>query len=119
MNFDKECIIYENKICDNCGDCNFCDINPDKVCDNCGICLEGYDYTGIQIDDLLVDKLDSQKSYNEYSKDDWKFLKEYDNDTDSEVIFIDDIENPNDNLQNNHQPHKDKNHNHDCCHEDY
>lgn len=24
----KECVIYEGKICDNCGECDFCDLNP-------------------------------------------------------------------------------------------
>lgn len=52
----KECTIYENKICDGCGDCDFCDLNPDKICDNCGRCIAIEDeYNTLEIDDLLID----------------------------------------------------------------
>lgn len=53
--YNKNCILYDNKTCDECGDCNFCDINSDKICDNCGECLSQYDYTGIQVDDLIIE----------------------------------------------------------------
>jgi len=51
----KSCVIYDNKICDDCGDCNFCDINPDKICDNCGKCLPQYDYNTIEIDGFIIE----------------------------------------------------------------
>jgi hypothetical protein len=48
------CILDENKICDNCQECNMCDLNPDKVCDNCGKCIEdGRDYEIIEIDKII------------------------------------------------------------------
>jgi hypothetical protein len=50
-----ECVIYGNKICDNCGECDLCDITPGKICDNCGRCMEEGDYRSIQIDELIVD----------------------------------------------------------------
>ena len=52
---NKECIIYDDKICDMCGDCNFCDLNPDKICDSCGQCVDDYDYSGVEIDKLILD----------------------------------------------------------------
>lgn len=36
----SECVIYDNKICDGCGECMMCDLDPTKKCDNCGKCLE-------------------------------------------------------------------------------
>ena len=36
----KRCILDDDKICDNCPECEMCDLNPDKVCDNCGKCIE-------------------------------------------------------------------------------
>ena len=35
----KECVLFD-KICDNCGECMFCDLDPTKLCDNCGKCVE-------------------------------------------------------------------------------
>ena len=35
----KKCVLDENKICDDCGECNYCDLNPFKICDNCGKCI--------------------------------------------------------------------------------
>lgn len=40
MNIGKECELYDNKICDGCGECDRCDLNPEKVCDNCEKCLQ-------------------------------------------------------------------------------
>lgn len=37
----KECMLYENKICNNCGECLVCDLDPGKTCDNCGKCIDG------------------------------------------------------------------------------
>lgn len=36
----KICILDDEKICDNCNDCQMCDLEPSKVCDNCGKCIE-------------------------------------------------------------------------------
>ena len=35
----KNCILYEGKICNDCGECMRCDLDPNKICDNCGKCL--------------------------------------------------------------------------------
>lgn len=47
----KMCILYDNRICDNCGECNMCDLDPKKVCDSCGACLETEeDYNTLDVD---------------------------------------------------------------------
>ena len=39
----KKCVLYDDKICDNCGECMRCDLDPNKLCDNCGKCLKKND----------------------------------------------------------------------------
>ena len=34
------CVIDENKICDDCGECSKCLLDPKKKCDSCGDCLK-------------------------------------------------------------------------------
>ncbi|WP_139904589.1 hypothetical protein [Clostridium thermarum] len=50
----KSCIFTLNKICDNCGACNICDLNSKKICNNCGKCLEtaNNDYKEVIIDEI-------------------------------------------------------------------
>lgn len=55
----KMCILEDNKVCDNCGDCNKCDLDPNKICDNCGKCLDEYNtdekgFVKIGIDKILA-----------------------------------------------------------------
>lgn len=38
--FEKKCILYDGRICDNCGECEKCDLDPNKICDNCGKCID-------------------------------------------------------------------------------
>ncbi len=53
---EKLCILYDNKICDNCGECNMCDLDPKKVCDSCGACLEMDDeYKTLDVDLVYED----------------------------------------------------------------
>ena len=30
----KVCVLDDSKICDECGDCNRCDLDPNKTCGN-------------------------------------------------------------------------------------
>lgn len=47
----KVCILYDNKACDNCGECNMCDLDPKKVCDSCGACLDmDSEYSTVDVD---------------------------------------------------------------------
>lgn len=36
----KKCVLYDDKICNNCGECDVCDLDKNKICDNCGKCIE-------------------------------------------------------------------------------
>lgn len=54
---DKYCIMYDDHICDNCGECSRCDLDPEKICDNCMKCVQtDADYNGIQITEVIADK---------------------------------------------------------------
>lgn len=47
----------ETKLCDNCGECDKCDLDNTKICDNCGKCIEyGENYAKIKIDRIITDK---------------------------------------------------------------
>lgn len=50
-----QCIFDINKKCDDCGECERCDLSPDKVCTSCGKCLqsESNEVRSIQIDDIF------------------------------------------------------------------
>ncbi len=53
----KKCILDEEKICDECGECDYCDLNPFKKCDNCGKCIDSSDeYREIKIDGIHLNK---------------------------------------------------------------
>ena len=53
---EKVCVLDENKLCDDCGECNVCDLDPNKICDNCMKCLKtGADYAAIEIDEIIDD----------------------------------------------------------------
>lgn len=52
---EKFCIFDEDKICDNCKECETCDLDPNKICDNCGKCIETKgDYGAVEINDILL-----------------------------------------------------------------
>ena len=58
---DKICVLNENKICDECGECQRCDLDPNKICDNCMKCVSsGADYTAIEIDEIIEDGQSSE-----------------------------------------------------------
>lgn len=56
----KYCVLDENKVCDDCGECSVCDLDPNKICDNCMQCLRtGADYRAIEIDEIIEDGTES------------------------------------------------------------
>jgi len=57
----KYCLLDEEKICDDCGECNRCDLDPNKICDNCCKCLEQSDeeYAELPIQDVVLENTDS------------------------------------------------------------
>jgi len=48
----KACVL-DDKICDECGECDYCDLDKTKICDNCCECLDTPDYNGVEIEDIL------------------------------------------------------------------
>ena len=45
----------ETKLCDNCGECDRCDLDSSKICDNCGRCIEVTEnYAEIKIDKIII-----------------------------------------------------------------
>ena len=51
----KDCVL-EEKICINCKKCLYCDLDNTKICDNCCECFSDAEYTGVEIDDIILDE---------------------------------------------------------------
>lgn len=66
---NKLCVFDKAKKCDDCGECEVCDLNPKKKCNNCGKCLEleGYDIRAIKIEDIFEDNHELEE-YEENDK---------------------------------------------------
>jgi len=58
----RTCIIEDNKICDNCCECNICDLDPNKACNNCAKCIDCPDYRVIEIDDIIIEPTKPHKT---------------------------------------------------------
>lgn len=64
----KKCVLDENKICNDCGECNYCDLNPFKICDNCGKCISSNDeYREIKIDKIDLSYEATKESFETHS----------------------------------------------------
>ena len=52
---EKYCILDEERLCVDCGDCLACDLDPEKLCDNCMRCVQksNADYLAIEIDEVI------------------------------------------------------------------
>ncbi len=50
----KMCVL-ENKVCIDCGQCNYCDLDANKICDNCCKCMGDAEYRALEIDAILLD----------------------------------------------------------------
>lgn len=92
------CILYDNKVCDDCGECNMCDLEPSKVCDSCGKCINSdEDYSVYELD-MNIEYTDSRDDFaegelddfddSEYSDDEYDGYDDYD-DIDDGVIYDD------------------------------
>lgn len=47
----------EDKLCNDCGECDLCDLDNEKICDNCCKCIdnaEAHEYKGVHIDKVVV-----------------------------------------------------------------
>ena len=52
------CVLDESIKCDDCGECDRCDIDPSKICDNCGACLDAYNTNEKGFVEVPIDKID-------------------------------------------------------------
>ena len=51
----KMCVLDERKVCNQCGECDYCDLNPFKKCSNCGRCIDSdSEYREIKIDGVIL-----------------------------------------------------------------
>lgn len=52
---EKHCILDEDSLCVDCGDCLVCDLDSEKLCDNCMCCVQksNADYLAIEIDEVI------------------------------------------------------------------
>lgn len=62
----KNCIFNSKKNCNNCGECEVCELDSNKKCNNCGKCLEmeGYDVKAIKIDEVFEDEVVEDSVYD-------------------------------------------------------
>ena len=64
----KKCVLYEDRICVECGECDMCDLDPNKVCDNCMQCIRSdADYRAIEIDGIF--ESESEEKYENIDYD--------------------------------------------------
>lgn len=87
------CILKTTKLCDDCGECDICDLDRTKMCDNCGKCMENgnSDYREVLVDHIY--DADSNDSSEEIELINTNISEEDDenlNETDYELI--DDID---------------------------
>lgn len=47
----RMCELYDRE-CIDCGECEFCDLDPIKICDNCGKCLDVKEFATFKIDNI-------------------------------------------------------------------
>ncbi|MBQ8425651.1 MAG: hypothetical protein IJX17_06480 [Clostridia bacterium] len=56
------CVLEDDKFCNDCGECDRCDIDPTKICDNCGKCLDEYKTNSKGFIEVPIDKIDMGSS---------------------------------------------------------
>ena len=67
--------VLEDKYCNDCGQCNVCDLDNTKICDNCCKCIDsGSDYNSINIDEIIEENDNTIFDNNLIN---WKYKKQY------------------------------------------
>jgi hypothetical protein len=62
----KMCVLEENKVCNKCGCCLYCDIEPNKLCTNCCKCLDlddQPDFKAIEISEIILNRSDDTEFF--------------------------------------------------------
>ena len=53
-------LLVDGKVCDGCGECDRCDLDPEKICDNCMKCMgEAVDFRAITIAGIKMNENDA------------------------------------------------------------
>ncbi len=53
---NKRCELYDRE-CNNCGECEICDLDVNKKCDNCGKCIQtNENYKIIKISKIITEE---------------------------------------------------------------
>jgi len=83
----KNCIFNDKKICNNCGECEICELNSNKKCNNCGECLEleGYDVKAINIDEVFEDDVAGDSDNDFYHKNEIDMSEEKEDEKDEGI----------------------------------
>ena len=56
----KLCLLVDDKICNGCGECDRCDLDPEKLCDNCMKCMgDAVDFRTITISGIRMNENDA------------------------------------------------------------
>ena len=72
---ERMCVLVDGKICDDCGECKRCDLDPEKICDNCMKCVfGGADYRAIAIDEIIDDGTGAEEFGKNVDRDDDDFI---------------------------------------------
>jgi hypothetical protein len=50
----KECVLDAAKECNDCGECEICDLDQNKICDNCCRCLGDADYNAVEVTEIIM-----------------------------------------------------------------
>ncbi|MGI6169128.1 MAG: hypothetical protein ACOYI4_05340 [Christensenellales bacterium] len=51
----SHCVLYDDRKCTQCGECEVCDQDANKICDNCCRCIQTQDdYKELVIDAVLL-----------------------------------------------------------------
>ena len=50
----KQCVMYD-RVCNGCGECDRCDLDPEKICDNCMKCMGDGEFRSIVIDGIVLE----------------------------------------------------------------
>ena len=52
------CVLEDDKKCNDCGECDRCDLDPTKICDNCGACISEFNTNEKGFVEIPIDRID-------------------------------------------------------------
>ena len=97
---NKRCVLDEEKMCNNCGECDKCDLDPNKICDNCGKCLDVYNtddkgFLKVGIDKILMGEGSDLESFYTMAgldddDDNYNYENDYEHDCHHDCDCVDD-----------------------------